>query len=120
MPCSAVAELGLLATTLFGADLSGKWSAETEGRDGQKQTVVFNLKSEGEKLTGTVTGMGGREFNIEEGKVTGDHVSFAVTMEFNGNSRKIEYRGKIAGDQLQLKRGSGERMREMTAKRVTS
>jgi hypothetical protein len=118
--CTAIASLALFATTLFGADLTGKWSAEFEGRDGQKRTQVFNLKSEGEKLTGTVSGMQGQEMQIEEGKVTGDEVSFSVTMNFNGNARKQEYKGKLVGDQLQLKTGQGDRAREITAKKVTS
>jgi uncharacterized protein (DUF2147 family) len=117
---STVATLALMATTLFAADITGKWTAEVEGRDGQKRTTMFNLKAEGDKLTGTVSGPGGREFNIEDGKISADDFSFAVIMEFNGNSRKIEYKGKAVGDQLNLKRGEGERAREFTAKRATS
>ena len=117
---STVATLALLATTLFAADITGKWTAEVEGRDGQKRTTMFNLKADGDKLTGTVSGPGGRDFNIEDGKISGDDVSFAVTMEMNGNSRKVLYKGKASGDQLNLKRGEGERAREITAKRTTS
>ena len=117
---TAVATLALLATTLLAGDVSGKWTAEVEGRDGQKRTQVFDLKNDGGTLSGTVTGMGNREFKIEEGTVTGDDVAFSYTMEFNGNSRKIEYKGKLVGDQLQLKSGSGDRVRELTAKRATS
>jgi len=118
--CTAIATLALFATTLLGADLNGKWTAESEGRDGQKRTTVFNFKSDGDKLTGTVSGMGGQEIQIEEGKITGDEVSFAATMNFNGNSRKQEYKGKLVGDQLQLKVGQGDRARELTAKKATS
>ena len=117
---SAIATLALMATTMFAADISGKWTAEVEGRDGQKRTTTFNLKAEGDKLTGTVSGPGGRDFNIEDGKISGDDVSFTVTMEMNGNSRKVLYKGKASGDQLNLKRGEGERAREITAKRTTS
>ena len=118
--CTAIASLALFATSVLGADLTGKWSAEYEGRNGQKRTQVFNLKSEGETLTGTVSGFQGQEMQIEEGKVTGEEVSFSVTMNFNGNTRKQEYKGKIVGDQLQLKTGQGDRAREITAKKVTS
>lgn len=118
--CTAIATLALLATTLFAADLTGKWTAESEGRDGQKRTTTFNLKSEGDKLTGTVSGMGGTENAIQEGKITGDEVSFSVTMNFNGNERKQEYKGKLVGDTLQLKTGQGDRVRELNAKKATS
>jgi uncharacterized protein (DUF2147 family) len=117
---STIATLAVFATTMFAADINGKWTAEVEGRNGQKRTTTFNLKAEGEKLTGTVSGPGGREFNIEEGKISGDNVSFAVTMEFNGNSRKVVYKGTASGDQLNLKRGEGDQAREVTAKRSTS
>jgi hypothetical protein len=115
-----IATLALFTTALFAADISGKWTAEVEGRNGQKRTTIFNLKADGEKLTGTVSGPGGREFNIEEGKIDGNNVSFAVTMEFNGNSRKVVYKGTASGDQLNLKRGEGDQAREFTAKRTTS
>jgi len=109
-----------MATTLFAADITGKWSGEVEGRNGQKRTTVFNLKSEGDKLTGTVSGPGGREFNIEDGKISGDDITFTVTMEFQGNSRKVPYSGKLAGDQLNLKMGESDRAREIAAKRSTN
>ena len=50
----------------------------------------------------------------------GDNVSFAVVREFNGNQFRINYKGKVAGDEMKL---SGEvvgmdRTFEMTATRV--
>jgi hypothetical protein len=117
---SAFATLALMAMSAFAADINGKWSAEIEGRNGQKRTTTFNFKAAGNALTGTVSGPGGRELNIEDGKISGDDVSFAVTMEYNGNSRKVMYKGKLLGDQLNLKAGEGDRAREFTAKRTTS
>lgn len=115
-----IATFAFAAITMLGADVTGKWTAEVEGRNGQKRTTVFNLKSEGEKLTGTVSGPGGRENNIEDGKISGDDISFSVTVEFNGNSRKVPYTGKISGDSLNLKMGEGDRARDVVAKRATS
>lgn len=117
---SVIAMLALTATTLFAADITGKWSAEVTTRNGEKRTQVFNLKAEGDKLTGTVVGMGGREMNIEEGTISGEDLSFSVTMEFNGNTRKMQYTGKVAGDEINFKTGQGDRAREFTAKRATS
>jgi uncharacterized protein (TIGR03437 family) len=117
---STLATLALMATTLFAADVAGKWSAEVTTRSGDKRTQVFNFKTEGDKLTGTMTGMGGRESNIEDGKISGDDLSFSVTVEFNGNTRKLEYTGKVVGDQINFKTGQGDRVREFTAKRATS
>jgi hypothetical protein len=113
------AAVALLTTGLFAADVTGKWSAEMQGRDGQKRVQTFDLKAEGDKLTGTVSSPMG-ERPIVDGKVTGDDISFAIEVEFNGEKRKIPYTGKIVGDELKMKSGMGERVREFTAKRATS
>jgi len=109
----------MLAQSVFAADVTGKWVAETEGRNGEKRTMTFDLKSDGSKLTGKVSSrMGERE--ITEGKVSGDDVSFVVVYDANGETRKVPYTGKLSGNELKLKMGSGERSREVTAKRATS
>jgi hypothetical protein len=113
------AVLALFTTGLFAADASGKWVAEMQGRDGQKRTQTFDLKADGDKLTGTVTSPMG-ERPIVDGKVSGDDISFAVEVEFQGEKRKMQYTGKVVGDELQMKVGSGERTREFTAKKATS
>jgi len=114
-----LAAAALLAQSVFAADVTGKWVAEVEGRNGEKRTMTFDLKSDGSNLTGKVSGrMGDRE--ITEGKVSGDDVSFVVVYEANGETRKVPYAGKLSGNELKLKMGSGERTREVTAKRATS
>ncbi|MEJ7605922.1 MAG: hypothetical protein WKF37_06570 [Bryobacteraceae bacterium] len=94
------------ATTLFAADVTGKWSAEMEGRDGNKRAVTLNLKADGDKLTGTVAGPRG-DNEILDGKISGDDISFNVKMEMNGESRVIPYSGKITGEELKMKMGTG-------------
>ena len=53
-PASAL----VLAATLVAqaADITGKWTAQVPGRDGQTSEQTFTFKVEGEKLTGTTTG----------------------------------------------------------------
>src|SRR5688572_11476562 len=114
-----VTGLALFATGLFAEDVTGKWTAEMQGRDGEKRVQTFNLKAEGDKLTGNVASQRG-ERPIVDGKITGDEVSFAVEIEFNGEKRKIQYTGKVVGGELKLKSGMGDRVREFTAKRTTS
>lgn len=114
-----IAALALFVQGLFAADVTGKWVAEVEGRDGQKRTMTMNLKADGSALSGTVSSPMG-ESEISEGKVEGDDVSFVVNMEFNGQSRKIPYSGKLSGNELKMKSGTGERTREFTAKRAES
>ena len=110
-----------LAVTLAAsaADISGKWTAQVPGRDGQARETTMTFKADGEKLTGSVSGGQGRENPISEGKVSGDTVSFVVSMERGGNTMKMTYTGKISGDTIQFKRESGQgQAREFVAKRA--
>jgi hypothetical protein len=84
---------------LWAADVSGKWTAEMQGRNGNTMTVNMNLKAEAAKLTGTVSGRNG-DTEISDGKVDGDNVSFSVVREFNGNQFKQNYKGKLEGDTI--------------------
>lgn len=101
------------------ADVTGKWAGEVQGRNGPRP-VSFTLKADGDKLTGKMMGMGGRESDISDGKVTGDNISFTVVNEFNGNTMKIMYTGTVAGDEIKMKsqREGADRTQEFTAKRA--
>jgi len=119
---TAVLSLVLLAAavTLLAADVSGKWVAQVPGRDGQTRETTFNLKADGNKLSGTVSSpMGDRE--ILAGQINGDDVSFSVAMEFNGQAVKILYKGKVSGDEMKMtrQREGSDRTQEFTAKRVS-
>lgn len=88
-----------LAISAFAADPTGKWAASMPGRGGNTMTVTFNLKADGDKLTGTVSGMRG-DTDISDGKVDGDNVSFSVVRQFNGNTFKTNYKGALEGDTI--------------------
>ncbi len=109
----------LFTTGAFAADITGKWTAETKGRDGETRTQTFDLKQDGEKLTGTVSSPMG-ESQISDGKVDGDTVSFVVKMERNGNEMKMPYTGKVSGNEIQFKVESPRGTREMTARKSTT
>jgi hypothetical protein len=110
----------LAAASLFAAGVTGKWKSVYEGRDGQKRETIYNLKADGEKLTGTISSqmLGDRE--ISDGKITGDEISFVLKVEFQGEARKLLYNGKVAGDELKLtmKSENGEFSRDFVAKRA--
>ena len=103
---SAVVLLALSAA--YAADVTGKWVAESQGRNGPTQTT-FTFKADGAKLTGTVTSpgmMGGEptETPITDGKIDGDNISFVVVRNFGGNEMKITYKGKVSGDEIRMTR----------------
>lgn len=102
------------------ADVDGKWVAQVPGRGGQTRETTFNFKVEGDKLTGTVSGQQG-DTPISDGKVSGDDISFIVTREFQGNTIKMNYKGKVAGDEIKFTRtieGGQIPPVEFTAKRA--
>jgi hypothetical protein len=105
---------------VWAADISGKWTGEMAGRNGQKREVTMNLKADGDKLTGSVGGRMG-DTDISNGKVDGDTVSFDLVREFNGNSMTLHYTGKVSGDEIHFTvardGGNGQGM-EFTATRA--
>jgi hypothetical protein len=115
---AAAAAILLFAGLAQAADATGKWVAQVPGRDGQTRETTFNLKAEGEKLTGTVSGRQG-DTAIADGKVKGDEISFDVTMTIQGNAMKAEYTGKVEGDEIKFKRHreGSDQSTEFTAKR---
>jgi hypothetical protein len=105
--------------SLLAADIDGKWTAEVPGREGAVMTQTYEFKAEGDKLTGKMSGPGGREMEISDGKISGEDISFKVNVEFNGNSMTWNYTGKLSGGELKLKREGGRGpAREITAKKV--
>ena len=89
------------------------------GRDGQTREQTFTLKADGDKLTGSMTGMQGQEIPITDGKISGDNISFVVTMERGGNTMKWNYSGTVAGDEMKMKREGGQgQPREFVAKKA--
>lgn len=109
-----------MATLTWAADVTGKWMAQVPGRQGATVETTFNLKVEGDKLTGTMSSPQG-DVAIGEGKVSGDDISFSVTREFNGNSFKIIYKGKVAGEEIKFTRtieGRDVPPTEFTAKKA--
>ena len=117
---SVAAVMILCAAFAWAADVTGKWTAQVPGRGGETRETTFNFKVDGEKLTGTMSGMQG-EIPISDGKVKGDEISFVVTMSFGGNEMKFNYKGKVSGDEIKFTRereGSNRPPQEFTAKRT--
>jgi hypothetical protein len=110
----------LLAMTASAADVSGKWMAQVPGRGGQTRETTFNFKAAGDTLTGTMSGPQG-DIEIKDGKISGDNLSFKVTLEFNGNSIVLLFKGVASGDQIKFTRGreGADQTQEFTAKRAS-
>ena len=112
----AIAVLAMVATA-FGADAAGKWTASFDTQIGV-QNYTYTFKVDGNKLTGTAKSQFG-ETAISEGTVTGDDIAFVESLDFQGQPLRIEYKGKIAGDEIKFTRTILDMfMEELVAKRV--
>jgi len=87
----AVIAAALLCAALA-ADISGAWefTVETAQRSG---TPSFEFKQDGDKLTGTYSGMFGKA--PISGTVKGDQVEF--TFEVSNIDGKVRYKGTLDG-----------------------
>jgi hypothetical protein len=130
----AVACLALLITlntTAQAAPADGTWTWTTPGRNGgPDRTSTLKLMTEGDKVTGTISGMGRQnqpaaDIKITDGKVTGDEISFKVSREGrNGNTMVQKYTGKVSGDSIKGKvsftnQNGEEQSRDWEAKKKT-
>ena len=86
-------------------DVNGSWKWTNAGRGGaQGRDVTLKLKHDGDKLTGTVTGLGSESIDIKDGKFKDNEVSFSVTRKGrNGQERTSKYHGKLDGDTIKGK-----------------
>jgi hypothetical protein len=96
------AALLILLASAWAADVTGKWVAQVQGRNGMTENT-FNLKVDGTALTGSLTTPQG-ETQISEGKVNGDEISFVIVRKFGENEMKILYKGKVSGDEIKFAR----------------
>lgn len=99
-----------LALSALAADINGKWKAEFETQVGV-QKYTFELKVEGEKLTGKAffERMNQKgEAELLEGKVNGNDIFFVEKISVQGNELRVEYKGKVSGDEISFTRKTGD------------
>ena len=90
------------------ADPVGTWTWTMPGRNGgPERKMTLKLKTEGDKLTGTLSapGRGGQASDtaIADAKLKGEDISFTVTRGVNNNKFTSKYTGKISGDSIKGK-----------------
>jgi hypothetical protein len=97
----------LLSTAAFAASIDGKWVSERKmERDGQSFTITqtFDLKAEGNTLTGKMTmafgDMEPRTMDIRDGKIDGNKFSFVTILETPNGEFKMVWEGTVEGDTL--------------------
>ena len=105
----------LMTSAMFPAitmaiDVTGTWKAEIETQVGKfKYTYIF--KQEGTVITGKILSEMEGEKNetvVLEGKLNGDIIEFTEMMKFQDTDLKINYKGKVTGDEISFTRQVGE------------
>jgi hypothetical protein len=107
----------VMLAPLYGADISGTWTASFETQVGT-QNYTYTFKVDGNKLTGTAKSDNG-SVQITDGTVNGDDVAFVENLDFQGMPLRIVNKGKVAGDQIKFSRVVAEMFtEELVAKRA--
>jgi len=99
----ASALMALSVMVVLGADVDGKWTRETQGKNGP-QVQTLTLKSAGGKLSGTMERGGGKGApqEITDGTIDGANVSFKITQNFGGNETVQTFKGTVSATELKL------------------
>jgi hypothetical protein len=93
-----------------GDSVTGTWKGGFDSQIGH-QTYTFILKVDGDKVTGKAIGereMGTNEVVITEGKMGTNEVFFVEPLKFQDNEIRIEYTGKVSGDEIKFHRKVGD------------
>ncbi|HLI03030.1 MAG TPA: hypothetical protein VKU93_02060 [Terracidiphilus sp.] len=106
------------------ADVSGTWKGSFDYQ-GTAVPVTFHFTAKDNALTGTIEGMmegaPDKPAEIEDGTVTGGAISFAVNTQYQGETYRIVYRGKVdGGDKIDFTFGTedGSWSNQLTATRT--
>jgi hypothetical protein len=99
---AAVVLLGLtLPGQSLASDITGNWKWQITPQGGDAINMSAKLKLEDGKLTGVfLDGFDQQSFDIKNGKVDGDNVSFTVTRPINDMTITVNYSGKLDGDTI--------------------
>jgi hypothetical protein len=86
-------------------DMSGTWKGAFDFQ-GSAVPVTINFKIDGVKVTGTVEGLPTTPAEIHDGMLNGDTVSFWVNTDYQGQTYKLVYKGKVAADAISFDFGT--------------
>jgi hypothetical protein len=104
------------AALVFAGDISGNWAGTMAFGD-QQIPLSYTFKVDGDKLTGAVHGPNG-DLPLIEGKVEGDKISFAISVDMGGNPTKFVSSGTVKGEEIALDTKAGDFASTMTLKRA--
>jgi hypothetical protein len=113
-----LAAIVCLMPSAHASDVSGAWKGAFDF-NGESVPVTLNLKVADAAVTGTVEGLPTSPVDIHEGKIDGDAITFWVNTDYQGQTYKLVFKGKITADQIDFSFGTddGSWGTTLTAKR---
>jgi hypothetical protein len=93
--------MAIFALAASGADITGTWKGTADTPNGTfERTFVF--KVDGNKLSGETSSQTMGKSAINDGKIDGDAVTFSITAKFQDNEIKLNYTGKVTGNEIKF------------------
>lgn len=109
-----------VAINAHAADASGTWKGSFDFQ-GAAVPLTFHLIAANDAITGTVEGLPTTPADIHDGKVNGNTITFWVNTDYDGQTYKLAYTGKLspAGDEIAFNFGTddGNWSAQMTVER---
>lgn len=91
----------------YAADLTGAWKGAFDF-NGTSIPVTINLKADGAAITGTIEGLPTTPTDIHDGKIAADTVTFTANTDYEGQTYKLVFNGKVNGDQIDFSFGTDD------------
>jgi|GEM_PF-1075764 len=96
----AIVIAALAAAACFAADVDGKWAGKINTPRGEVP-MSFDLKAEGEKVTGTAVGPQG-EVPVSAGLYADGKLAFQLRYQVAGQTMVFHYQGVPADDEMKM------------------
>jgi hypothetical protein len=93
------------AAAVIATDVAGTWKGAFD-YNGTTYQQIIHLTSGNGVVTGTVEGLPTTPAEIHEGKIDGDTVSFWVSTDYQGQTYKLVYKGKVAAAEIAFTLGT--------------
>lgn len=106
-------------TAAASTGLAGVWKGSFEFQDATVPLTI-SLKTDGTAVSGTVEGLDPSPTDIHDGKLDGATLGFWLNTDYQGQTYKVVFKGKVAADHIDFDFGTddGNWGTTMTATRV--
>jgi alpha-galactosidase len=99
--------LCFMAATCAAAEVTGNWLVATPNGDGTMRRTYFHLNQRGDRITGTIRATL-HLYSIDRSTGGAENFTISAAMPILGTERRVTYRGKLVGDELQVVEASAK------------